>query len=414
MCNVLEWLPLSNAALFQRLVPLAFLISSNKLIGIAFSFTKFLLQKSSYHFQTSTMVSFLPLLYTTASSSVNDEEFNSFHSIDRKLFIRLMTNLGRDPSESVQLMAFWLWLEQEVVDNLTLVNQMLSLPATLMNELADESVMCLKCVESDSFPFGEKDPHELVLLPSFVERNISFQYFYENRIGVLRGVSKMIGEVCSRAFHDLLDKNTGGTGFFVPAVLKGSSETSSSFGEVGTISRSHGGVNPNTPLVEKVGETSSSFGQVGTMLSRSHGGVRNPNLPSGDKVGQSSSFYHVGNSSNFMGNGVMVNVVQTPPVNVDAAAAYPYWLPLYNRMRPIGSVQLTEDQIVENELCHRLNTSLNALVEENDEVSPDERTIFLTFSKGYPISETEVREFFTRYLLSSICYYFHFLSPIFI
>ncbi|CDP04309.1 unnamed protein product [Coffea canephora] len=229
------------------------------------------------------MVSFLPLLYTTASSSVNDEEFNSFHSIDRKLFIRLMTNLGRDPSESVQLMAFWLWLEQEVVDNLTLVNQMLSLPATLMSELADESVMCLKCVESDSFPFGEKDPHELVLLPSFVERNISFQYFYENRIGVLRGVSKMIGEVCSRAFHDLL----------VPAGLKGSSKTSSSFGEVGTISRSH-------------------------------------------------------------------------------------------------------DQIMENELCHRLDTSLNDLVEENDEVSPDERTIFLTFSKGYPISETEVREFFTR------------------
>ncbi|XP_071920787.1 uncharacterized protein [Coffea arabica] len=332
------------------------------------------------------MVSFLPLLYTTASSSVNDEEFNSFHSIDRKLFIRLMTNLGRDPSESVQLMAFWLWLEQEVVDNLTLVNQMLSLPATLMSELADESVMCLKCVESDSFPFGEKDPHELVLLPSFVERNISFQYFYENRIGVLRGVSKMIGEVCSRAFHDLL----------VPAGLKGSSETSSSFGEVGTISRSHGGVrNPNTPLVEKVGETSSSFGQVGTMLSRSHGGVRNPNLPSGDKVGQSSSFYHVGNSSNFMGSGVMVSVVQTPPVNVDAAAAYPYWLPSYNRMRPTGSVQLTEDQIMENELCHRLD-SLNDLVEENDEVSPDERTIFLTFSKGYPISETEVREFFTR------------------
>ncbi|XP_071922299.1 uncharacterized protein [Coffea arabica] len=206
----------------------------------------------------------------------------------------------------------------------------------------------------------------------------------------------MIGEVCSRAFYDLLDKNTRGTGFFVPAVLKGSNETSSSFGEVGTISRSHGGVNPNTPLVEKVGETSSSFGQVGTMLSRSHGGVRNPNLPSVDKVGQSSSFYHVGNSSNFMGNGVMVNVVQTPPANVDAAAAYPYWLPLYNRMRPIGSVQLTEDQIVENELCHRLNTSLNALVEENDVVSPDERTIFLTFSKGYPISETEVREFFIR------------------
>lgn len=30
-------------------------------------------------------------------------------------------------------------------------------------------------------------------------------------------------------------------------------------------------------------------------------------------------------------------------------------------------------------------------------VPVDERTIFLTFSKGYPITEREVRDFFTRY-----------------
>lgn len=34
-------------------------------------------------------------------------------------------------------------------------------------------------------------------------------------------------------------------------------------------------------------------------------------------------------------------------------------------------------------------------------VPPDERTIFLTFSKGYPISENEVRDFFTRSLCLS-------------
>lgn len=35
------------------------------------------------------------------------------------------------------------------------------------------------------------------------------------------------------------------------------------------------------------------------------------------------------------------------------------------------------------------------------EVPADERTIFLTFSKGYPISENEVRDFFTRSLRNS-------------
>lgn len=37
---------------------------------------------------------------------------------------------------------------------------------------------------------------------------------------------------------------------------------------------------------------------------------------------------------------------------------------------------------------------------EERQVPPDDRTIFLTFSKGYPISENEVRDFFTRFSLS--------------
>lgn len=40
--------------------------------------------------------------------------------------------------------------------------------------------------------------------------------------------------------------------------------------------------------------------------------------------------------------------------------------------------------------------------EESELVPPDDRTIFLTFSKGYPISENEVKEFFTRYTYTYI------------
>lgn len=39
-------------------------------------------------------------------------------------------------------------------------------------------------------------------------------------------------------------------------------------------------------------------------------------------------------------------------------------------------------------------------------VPPDERTIFLTFSKGYPISENEIRDFFIRYIYIYVCIYF--------
>lgn len=120
-----------------------------------------------------------------------------------------------------------------MVDNLTMVNQMLFLPSTLLNELVNESVMCLNFIESDTFPFWE-DTHGLVLLPNFVERNISLRYFYQNRIEVLRGVSRMIGEVCSRAFSDLFEKIIRGTGFF-PVVPQLSRHSNSEKG-------SHGGV----------------------------------------------------------------------------------------------------------------------------------------------------------------------------
>ncbi|KAL3520646.1 hypothetical protein ACH5RR_018795 [Cinchona calisaya] len=308
------------------------------------------------------MASFLPKVQTTTSPSVTDDEFKLFHSIDRRLYTRLIFNLGRDRAESMQVMAFWMWLEQEVVDNLTLVSQMLSIPSPLLNDLANESVKCLNCVEGDTFPYGEKTKDQLVLLPSFVERNISFHYFYENRIGVLRGVSKMIGQVCSRAFRGLHESSVRGTGF-LPVVPKGSFYTTRE-------KQGHGGVRNQNPklnplLVEKVGEKTSLFGEVGN------------------------------NSNNIIGNGVM-NMVNNVTAN-------PYRFPGYNNhMQSFGSVifpmtggisrQLTEEEIMENELCYMLND----LMGENDGVCPDERTIFLTFSKGYPISEIELRDFFTR------------------
>lgn len=42
----------------------------------------------------------------------------------------------------------------------------------------------------------------------------------------------------------------------------------------------------------------------------------------------------------------------------------------------------------------------------DEEIPPENRTIFLTFSKGYPISESEVRHYFTRQLINKFFCYF--------
>nr|XP_004237665.3 uncharacterized protein LOC101251279 [Solanum lycopersicum] len=47
------------------------------------------------------------------------------------------------------------------------------------------------------------------------------------------------------------------------------------------------------------------------------------------------------------------------------------------------------------DISEMFKNNLNIL-EEETETAPEDRTVFLTFSKGYPISEAEVKEFFTR------------------
>lgn len=45
----------------------------------------------------------------------------------------------------------------------------------------------------------------------------------------------------------------------------------------------------------------------------------------------------------------------------------------------------------------KIGDGVVAAFSEGEQVMEDNRTVFLTFSKGYPISEAEVHAYFTRY-----------------
>lgn len=145
-----------------------------------------------------------PLIMNTPSSCppITTEEFNTFHAIDRALYTLLIFALGRDPAESMRVMGLLLWLERNGPD-FRLVKRMLSMKTSLVNSVANESVLCLNCVETDGwFRF---DPHgnDLPLLRSLLGRNLSLRFFHENRVSVLCGVTKIVSEVCARAFEDI-------------------------------------------------------------------------------------------------------------------------------------------------------------------------------------------------------------------
>ncbi|KAL8533059.1 hypothetical protein ACS0TY_009348 [Phlomoides rotata] len=244
---------------------------------------------------------------------VSDDDFNLFHSIDRDLYTRLLQTLGRDPTESVRIMAFWMWLERESNDG-KLVKRLLSLPPLLLNEVADETKVCLMCLESDKLHFGG----EISLLPEILNCPIvSLRFFHENRSAVLRSIAKLISTVCARAFRDIPERvRRGNTAVEVPAVIP-------------------------------------------AMMFNPHVTLHHPALA--------------------------LQMPHSPPV----AAR----LPLH-----IGGGFPALDLAAQRHLMtnNDLGEMVNRNVSREENLPIDDRTVFLTFSKGYPTTEDEVKDYFTR------------------
>ncbi|CAK9167650.1 unnamed protein product [Ilex paraguariensis] len=185
-----------------------------------------------------------------------------------------------------------------------------------------------------------------VLFKNVTDSGITLQFIHENRINVLRGVTKIVNEVCARAFRRVT----------VPQMIGKVGESSSSVKtEGGRVRGTMVGGGSYHPIINVPFNTSvEAIPHVG------HGGTVNfgEGMPSSEKIGVSGHVVGVGNVK--------------------------------------GYDLSTERQILNTELSDILSRVNLTVTEEEREVSPDDRSVFLTFSKGYPISETEVRDFFTR------------------
>ncbi|XP_044464885.1 uncharacterized protein LOC123195287 [Mangifera indica] len=211
---------------------------------------------------------------------VSQEEFKIFHEIDRELYTILAINLWRDPVESMQVIALFLWLERAGFTNV--VKKILSLPYTLINELADEAVTCLNIINNNQFPCLSEN-NDLPVMQCLMAKEISLSFFYNNREYATQGVTKIASEVCIRALADIMQR----------AIERNAAQS-------------------------------------------------------------------VTESQKMIGNSIQKSLVQ----------------PAY-------------------QVTYCPNEMTQPWIQPN-EVPPDDRTMFVTFSKGYPVNEREVREFFTR------------------
>ncbi|CAL1413931.1 unnamed protein product [Linum trigynum] len=140
-----------------------------------------------------------------AVTTTTQDEFNTFHCIDRDLYVVLSIALCRDPMECMQIMAFWLWLERlcpcDVVYNI------LSLPWALINDLAEEAALCLSCINSDVFIPPPNNIEAIPLTVAVLDQDyISLPYFFDNRFEAKKKIAKVYNTVCVRALSDIMRK----------------------------------------------------------------------------------------------------------------------------------------------------------------------------------------------------------------
>jgi hypothetical protein len=104
----------------------------------------------------------------------------------------------------MRVLALWLWLERAGFRNF--IQQITSLPFVLINEVADETVKCLNCINNNIMPSSVGNEGNIPIMQSLVEREISLRYFFENRNVVREGVAKVFRDVCMRAVIDLMQE----------------------------------------------------------------------------------------------------------------------------------------------------------------------------------------------------------------
>ncbi|KAJ8535493.1 hypothetical protein K7X08_023213 [Anisodus acutangulus] len=141
------------------------------------------------------------------SSGITLEELHLFHKIDRDVFTRLVVCLSRNPSESLLVLAMWLWLEE--VHFPSLIDKMAKLPDEIVYKLAEEGATCLKWLESKVPPMPN-DVGDMPLTAILLKRNISFNIFYQQRFTMISGIKTLLNKVCAIIFVDILHQIMSG------------------------------------------------------------------------------------------------------------------------------------------------------------------------------------------------------------
>ncbi|OVA18129.1 hypothetical protein BVC80_1835g542 [Macleaya cordata] len=271
---------------------------------------------------------------SSSLSLMTIDDLRIFYQIDCELYSRLVIDLGRDIMQSMEMISLWWWFEDVGYPNLIL--KMVDLPNEVVNALAEEALTSLHCIVSEIPP---SPPHNsitqlLATLALLDGNHISLEYLHQNRERAITKILTSVNMVCTSVFQDIVQQ----------ALKMMVSNPNVNLLGTGT------GPDPVAPFIQQ---------------QQQHDAQLQPIIVFGSGI--TSVLNPLGTATGVYGGAGRSSTTSSTTIRSSLNPMAEPWAPPTNEQ-----------------------------VEEVITAPEDDRTLFVTFSRGYPIPERDVLDFFVR------------------
>ncbi|KAF5196640.1 Rho guanine nucleotide exchange factor [Thalictrum thalictroides] len=293
---------------------------------------------------------------------VSTEQLKSFHRIDRVFYTVLIVQLHRDPVQALNVMALWLWLEE--VGYPSIILTLRHLPDNVVNSVFDEAVTILNCLQSPIPPSTLATLKEIPRTYIIFEEEITLDFLHDHREFALHAIDQIVSEVCAEALGDILQ------------------EAIDAMGRIG-LNDDGAGYGAGDPFLRPTRVNGSIDMQ---QESSSRGKLKMPAIPF-IPYGHFPGFYPLFHFPSF------------GPSSFREQQRFNVPTPMLVPNIGLQDGGMVPQHFEVGESSNNQAAALNPLAEHwvpEENVHPRERALFITFSRGYPVSEEELRIFFLR------------------
>uniref|UniRef100_A0A7N0UVD9 RRM domain-containing protein n=1 Tax=Kalanchoe fedtschenkoi TaxID=63787 RepID=A0A7N0UVD9_KALFE len=217
---------------------------------------------------------------TNSGLLISKLELDAFPSGDRKLYVTLALELMKEPLIALEIMAMLIWMEgNRYIDT---VEKISNLPIDVVNGLAEEAIVCINFLKNDVIPTPSQLYNSIPLLHFLMKKELSHLFCGGDRSSAVDGIEKIYKDVCLTTLGDLRDRaesvhKAAKRGLIDQQISQINRSFSSSVGLGAAADLSSHGAGTSS----SGGHRSSSLLQAGTHVSSPSSGLRNPGLGGG-------------------------------------------------------------------------------------------------------------------------------------